>query len=274
MDKDRLRKPAVAGQFYPATSDLINKEIASFLPDSPVKKEAIGCMLPHAGYKYSGMVAVQTVSQVIIKDTVVLLGPNHTGKGSAFSLMSSGAWQTPSGDLSIDEELAQAILAGSNYLEDDDQAHYREHSLEVELPILQYFRENFRIVPIAFGVDDPDALKAIGKAIALGIKGLRRESSVLLVASSDMTHYESAASARKKDEIAIQAVVNLDAKALWNAIHSLSITMCGYLPVIAMINAARELGAVKGELVKYSTSGDVTGDNSSVVGYAGIVISK
>ena len=273
MDKNLVRKPAVAGQFYPATADLINKQIGSFLrPDPPVKKEVIGCMLPHAGYLYSGMVAVQTVAQVIVKDTVVLLGPNHTGRGSAFSLMSAGEWQTPLGNVAIDEDLAQAILAGSQYLEEDDQAHYKEHSLEVELPILQYFRKDFKIVPISFGVDDPDALKAIGRSIAHAIKGLKRESSTLLVASSDMTHYESASSARKKDDIAIHAIVTLDEKALREAIHGSNITMCGYLPVIVMITAAKELGATKGELVKYATSGDVTKDNSSVVGYAGMVI--
>jgi hypothetical protein len=221
---------------------------------------------------YSGMVAAQTAARIMVKDTVILLGPNHTGLGAAFSLMSQGKWQTPFGDISIDEGLAKAILAGSKYLAQDDLAHAREHSLEVELPIMQYFRKDFKIVPIAFGSDDFAALTDVGTAIAKAVKERKQTASTLLVASSDMTHYEPAAVARTKDETAIKAVINLDARALWETVRSKNITMCGYMPVIAMITAAKELGATRGELVLYATSGDVTGDNSSVVGYAGIII--
>ena len=272
MDKIIARKPAVAGQFYPATANSIQKQIDAFLPESVHKKDVIGCMLPHAGYMYSGMVAAQTVARVVVKDTVILLGPNHTGLGAAFSLMATGAWQTPYGNVDIDEDLALAILAGSGYLEKDDLAHVREHSLEVELPILQYFKKDFRIVPIALGSDDFTALTDVGRAVAKAIKDRKQAASTLLVASSDMTHYESATAARKKDDLAIKAVLNLDARALWETVRSKNISMCGYMPVIAMITAAKELGATKAELVKYATSGDVTGDNSSVVGYAGIII--
>jgi len=272
MDKNTVRKPAVAGQFYPATSNSIQKQIDSFLPGSVQKKDVIGCMLPHAGYMYSGMVAAQTAARVMVKDTVILLGPNHTGLGAAFSLMAAGTWQTPMGNIGIDEDLAQAILSGSQYLEKDDLAHAREHSLEVELPILQYFRKDFRIVPIAFGSDDFTALTDVGTAIAQAVKDKKQAATTLLVASSDMTHYEPAAAARKKDDLAINAVLNLDARALWETIRSKNITMCGYMPVITMLTAAKALGATKAELVKYATSGDVTGDNSSVVGYAGIII--
>jgi MEMO1 family protein len=272
MDKSIVRKPAVAGQFYPAAANSLQKQIDGFLPASAQRKDVIGCMLPHAGYMYSGMVAAQTAARVIVKDTVILLGPNHTGLGAAFSLMASGAWQTPFGNVDIDQSLAQAILAGSRYLEKDDLAHLREHSLEVELPILQYFRKDFKIVPIAFGSDDFAALTDVGMAVAHAIKERKQAASTLLVASSDMTHYEPAAVARKKDDFAIQAVLNLDARALWETVRSKNLTMCGYMPVIAMITASRALGATKGELVQYATSGDVTGDNSSVVGYAGIII--
>jgi MEMO1 family protein len=272
MDKAPVRKPAVAGQFYPATADQIQKQIVSYLPASVARKDVIGCMLPHAGYQYSGMVAVQTAGTVIVKDTVVLLGPNHTGQGAAFSLMSRGTWQTPMGSADIDEDLAEAIFAASKYLEKDDLAHLREHSLEVELPILQYFKKDLKIVPIAFGVDDFAALIDVGTAISQALKARKQQQSTLLVASTDMNHYESASIGRKKDQGAIQAILELDAKLLWETIRRNNITMCGFMPVIAMITAAKELGATKAELIKYATSGDVTGDNSSVVGYAGIII--
>ncbi|MFA6384097.1 MAG: AmmeMemoRadiSam system protein B [Candidatus Omnitrophota bacterium] len=272
MDKSNIRKPAVAGQFYPATAISIQKQIDAFLPEPARKKDVIGCMLPHAGYMYSGLVAARTVARIVVKDTVVLLGPNHTGLGAAFSLMAAGIWQTPMGEVGIDEALSRDILAGSDYLENDDLAHAREHSLEVELPILQYFRKDFKIVPIAFGSDDFAALTDIGLAVARAVKAGKRQPSTLLAASSDMTHYEPAKAARAKDDAAIKAVLDLDARALWETVRTRNITMCGYMPVIAMITAARELGATKGELVHYATSGDVTGDNSSVVGYAGIII--
>jgi AmmeMemoRadiSam system protein B len=187
MDTSKVRKPAVAGQFYPASAQSIKKQIEAFLPAAVPKKDVIGCMLPHAGYMYSGLVAAQTAARVMVKDTVVLLGPNHTGLGAAFSLMAAGTWQTPYGSVDIDEGLAGAILAGSGYLEKDDLAHVREHSLEVELPILQYFRKDFKIVPIAFGSDDFAALTDVGTAIAKAVKERKQTASTLLVASSDMT---------------------------------------------------------------------------------------
>jgi len=164
------------------------------------------------------------------------------------------------------------MLAGSGYLEQDETAHAREHSLEVELPVLQYFRKDFKIVPVAFGSDDFDGLTDAGRAVAQALKSRQQEKTALIVASSDMTHYEPAATARKKDESALRAVLNLDARALWQTVKSGGITMCGYMPVAVMITAAKQLGASKAELVKYATSGDVTGDNSSVVGYAGVIV--
>jgi len=229
-------------------------------------------MLPHAGYVYSGMVAARTVARVIIKDTVVLFGPNHTGLGAAFSIMAEGVWQTPIGDVSIDSGLAEEILKKSSYLEKDEMAHIYEHSLEVQLPILQYFRKNFKIVPIVFGGDDFNALVEVGNAVSSALKEARCQRNAILVASSDMTHYEPAVIARKKDEAALQAVLALDSKGLWQTVKAHGITMCGYMPVIAMIVAAKGLGASKAQMVQYATSGDVTGDNSSVVGYAGVIV--
>jgi AmmeMemoRadiSam system protein B len=186
--------------------------------------------------------------------------------------MTEGIWQTPLGAINIDSDLAKQILGRSKYLEDDTLAHMYEHSLEVELPFLQYFRKDFEIVPITFLSDDLDILKEIGKDIALTIKESNLKNSTLLIASSDMTHYESRSQAQKKDEEAINAILELNEDRLLERVGRLGISMCGYAPVITVIAAAKLLGAKAAKLIKYQTSGDVTGDQDSVVGYAGIVI--
>jgi AmmeMemoRadiSam system protein B len=184
--------------------------------------------------------------------------------------MTEGIWQTPMGEVKIDSVLAEKILKNSKYLQSDSLAHAYEHSLEVELPFLQYFKSSFEIVPIAFLTDDIEALKAAGKEIAAVLKDIK--DSVMLVASSDMTHYEPHEMASKKDHEAIEAILELNEDKLMEKIRRLNITMCGYAPVIAMLSAAKMLGAKAAKLVKYETSGDVTGDKSSVVGYAGVVV--
>jgi len=273
MEKLKIRNPVVAGQFYPASKQDLKNQIETFINQKTLKSEAIACMLPHAGYIYSGKVAANTVSRIKIKDTVVLLGPNHTGLGAEFGIMTEGTWVTPLGELNIDSALAKQILKHSKLLEDDPLAHASEHSLEVELPILQYFKNDFKIVPISLLSDNITALKEIGSAIALSIKETGIGKSTLIVASSDMTHYEPQAEAQKKDNEAIKAILDLDEDKLVEKIMHLHISMCGYAPVVAMLSAAKILGAKKSELVMYQTSGDVTGDKSSVVGYAGIIIS-
>ncbi|MDD5156094.1 MAG: AmmeMemoRadiSam system protein B [Candidatus Omnitrophica bacterium] len=274
MEKLKLRAPAVAGQFYPSSPDALKKQIASFIagPVSVKKTDAIACMLPHAGYMYSGRVAAAALSAINIKNKIILLGPNHTGAGAHFSIMSQGVWQTPLGQVRIDNDLAQAILENSRYLQEDALAHAYEHSLEVELPLLQYFKSDFQIVPIAFLSDELDALKAIGKEIAQGIKGTGLQEQTLIIASSDMTHYEPQSEAQKKDKEAIAAICELDEDRLMQRVRDLDISMCGYAPAVVMLCAARLLGAKQGKLIKYQTSGEATGDYGSVVGYAGMVI--
>jgi len=272
MDKPNIRKAAVAGQFYPSSPLELKRQIASFIDEKHIKKDAIACILPHAGYMYSGGVAVDVVSRINIKDKIILLGPNHTGYGYEFSIMASGIWQTPLGDIKIDSRLADTILKHSKYLKEDSLAHTFEHSLEVELPILQYFRPDFEIVPITILSEEPDTLKEIGKEIATAIKDSRIENSTLIVASSDMTHYEPQAQAERKDKEAIDAILNLDEDKLIERIKRLNITMCGYAPVITMLSLAKGIGAKRAELIKYSTSADITGDTSSVVGYAGLTV--
>ncbi len=272
MEKSNLRKPAVAGQFYPSSSPELKKQIESFIDKKAHKLDVYGCLLPHAGYIYSGPVAGWTVSQINIKDRIILLGPNHTGYGTPFSIMAQGVWQTPLGEISIDDELAKALLGSCKNLEDDNLAHLYEHSLEVELPFLQYFKKDFKIVPIAIASNNVSSLKEVGKGIASVINRLNIKDSVMIVASSDMTHYEPKGEAEKKDKQAIEAILELDEDKLMQRVQRFNITMCGYAPVVVMLSAVKLLGARKGSLVKYQTSGDITGDTTSVVGYAGIVI--
>lgn len=273
MQNFSVRNPVVAGKFYPASEADIKKQIRSFNIKEGAKTDAIACMLPHAGYIYSGKTAAETASRINIRNTLILLGPNHTGLGAEYSLMTEGFWETPLGRVRINSTLAEKLLENSDMLKNDPLAHISEHSLEVELPILQYFKPSFTFVPITILSNNLAALKELGKTIAGSIKELKLEKSALIAASSDMTHYESEKDARAKDAQAIKAIISLDEDALMQKVTSLNISMCGYAPVIAMISAAKALGAKKAELADYSTSGDVTKDRSSVVGYAGIVVS-
>lgn len=277
----RKRLPAAAGRFYPSDAAELKKQISEFClslnssEDGAAKineTDCYGCILPHAGYIYSGTVAVSTIRRVNLKDKIILLGPNHTGYGAAFSIMCSGLWQTPLGKVEIDETLAGCIKKNVDFLKDDSLAQEYEHSIEVELPILQYFKENFKIVPITILSDDLHLLKQTGFGIAAAIKELNLNGKVTLVASSDMTHYEPQSVAYEKDNAAIKAILELDEEKLIDRVAALHITMCGYAPVAVMISAAKILGAQKAELIKYQTSGDTTGDKNNVVGYAGIVI--
>jgi len=282
MEKNSVRRAVVAGQFYPASAQGLRRNIESLIdvsidPETKTKKynvksDVIACMLPHAGYMYSGQVAGKTVSSINIKDRVILLGPNHTGYGANFSIICEGTWETPLGNLEVDSELAKKLLNNCPSLREDLLAHAYEHSLEVELPFLQYFKENFKIVPISILSDDLHALKEIGRQMGEAIKELNIKDNVLLVASTDMTHYEPYALAKKKDKEAIEAILELDEDKLIDKVKRLNISMCGYAAVAVMLSAAKYLGAKTSRLIHYQTSGDVTRDFSSVVGYAGIVI--
>jgi len=265
-----IRGSVVAGQFYPGSSDALKRMIGSMVDDRVEKVEAVGLVSPHAGYIYSGVVAGAVMSRVKFKDTFVILGPNHTGRGKAFSIMTKGVWETPLGETEIDSKLGELILASSSYLEEDHVAHQFEHSLEVQLPFLQYFKPDVRIVPIVFAHASSATYKKIGKELASAIKESKR--GVVILASTDMTHYEPHETAKRKDRQAIEAIMDLDEDELLRRVDEFDISMCGYAPVVTLISAARELGAKKVELIKYQTSGDTSGDYSSVVGYAGILV--
>jgi AmmeMemoRadiSam system protein B len=268
----KTREAVVAGQFYPASAEKLRAQIGSFVDKNTAKSPALACILPHAGYIYSGRVAAETVSRIELKEKILLLGPNHTGEGVPFSIMTEGTWQTPMGDIQVDEPLAKKILNNSRNLGEDSLAHINEHSLEVELPILQYFKSDFTIVPMAFLSDDLKRLKETGREIAVAVKDEFLAGSIMLLASSDMTHYEPQDTAEKKDQLAITAILELNEDKLMDTLRKFRITMCGYAPVIAMLSAAKALGAKKAQLVKYQTSADETKDTKSVVGYAGIII--
>ncbi len=267
-----IRNPAVAGQFYPESPDQLRSMIGGLVDEKAVKEEVIGLVSPHAGYIYSGPVAGAAISRIKFKDTFIIMGPNHTGSGKPLSIMTEGVWKTPLGEVEIDSELGKRILAASGYLQEDYLAHQYEHSIEVQLPFLQYFKSDIKFVPIILAYASGAIYKEIGKGLAKAIKESNRE--VVIIASSDMPHYEPQESARRKDTQAIEAMLDLNEDELLRRVHELDITMCGYAPAVSLISAAKELGAGEAELVKYQTSGDASGDYSSVVGYAGIILKR
>lgn len=272
MNSSGVRKPVVSGQFYPGSAQRLKENIERLIDKDVTPLSAIGCMLPHAGYMYSGKVAGKTISRAEVKDNIILIGPNHTGYGALFSIMTEGLWQTPLGNTEINSSLARSILNESKLLSEDNLAHIGEHSLEVELPFLQYFNHKVKIVPIVVSEDDIATYREIGKSLAQAVRKCKLEGDTLIVASSDMTHYEDQKQVERKDKEAIEAILQLDEGGLVNKIKNLKISMCGYIPTAIMLVAAKQLGAKNAELIIYQTSGDVTGDYSAVVGYAGIIL--
>ncbi len=264
------RPAAVAGQFYPARPQVLTRELEGYLEKEVRQQAAVGCVVPHAGIMYSGHVAGAVYARLELPPTVVILGPNHTGMGSPLAIMSEGTWETPLGSVSIDTELAAAIQRACPALEDDPHAHRAEHSLEVQVPFLQFLKPDLRIVPIALGVGGYEPLQELGEALASVLT--TASPCPLLVASTDLNHYEPENIGRIKDHKAIDAILALDPRGLYETVRRERITMCGYGPTVAMLTAARLLGAEKAELIRYATSGDVTGDRSHVVGYAGIIV--
>jgi AmmeMemoRadiSam system protein B len=266
-----VREPAVAGKFYPANPATLRADVNSYLSPARERVAAIGCIAPHAGYMYSGQVAGAVFSAIDIPSSCIVLCPNHTGRGHPLSIMAEGKWWTPLGEVAIDSELAAGLLQSYSALTDDSAAHQFEHAIEVELPFLQTVRSGVQIVPIAVGTGRLLLLDRLGQALAAAVQ-LSAEP-VLIVASSDMNHYEDDASTRVKDRKAIDKILALDPQGLYDTVMAESISMCGFGPAVAMLTAAKLLGANKAELVQYATSGDVSGDKDMVVGYAGIVVS-
>ena len=265
-----VRAPAVANAFYPGSESALASTLEQLMPKKKVREKAIGIISPHAGYVYSGGVAGELISSVIIPKKVILIGPNHTGLGTRASIMTEGSWRLPNGTVPIDSNLAQTIHRNSDILAVDSLAHLREHSLEVQIPFLLHEKEALEIVPITVMGLNIESCKKLGHAIAEAVKSA--DSDVLILASSDMTHYESQKSAEIKDRKAIEKVLKIDPEGLFNVVAEKDISMCGVIPSTIMLFAAIELGAEKASLLRYATSGDVSGDYEQVVGYAGMIV--
>jgi AmmeMemoRadiSam system protein B len=264
-----VRRPAVAGYFYSKKPDELKKSIRQMVEPGVEKRTAIAVVSPHAGFIYSGPVAGAVFSSVVLPEHIVILGPSHREIRPLFAIMTRGAWQTPLGEVPLDSVLSEAVKRRSSLIEEDEGAHAQEHSLEVQLPFIQYFEANFSIVPICISYQaDYGSLEELGRAMAGGIKELDRPC--LIVASTDMSHYVSQETAKRKDFLAIDKILALDAKGLYEVVRRENISMCGFQPTAAAIVAAKELGARNAELIRYQTSGDASGDYDQVVGYAGL----
>ena len=268
-----VREPAAAGRFYAGDGATLARDVSGFLSASAgdaAPEPSIMLMGPHAGYVYSGAIAGRTYARVRVPSRAIVLCPNHTGLGARRSVWPTGRWRLPGGDVPVDAELAAAVRDAAG-LEDDRLAHLREHSLEVHLPFLRARRSDVAIVPICLGPLTLDHCRDIGSGIADAVR--RSNLEVLIVASTDMSHYISADRARELDALALGAVQQLDPEALYRTVKENDISMCGYIPTTVALFASRELGARRAELVCYGNSGDVSGDYDQVVGYAGVAVS-
>jgi len=266
-----LRPPAVAGRFYPDDPVELTRQIASFASSAEEPpRPAFACLVPHAGYRYSGHVAGAVYARLKLPRRFLLLGPRHFPRGKPQAILSEGAWKTPLGRAEIDSELARDLKSAYPQLCEDGVAHETEHAIEVQLPFLQSLAGDFRFVPIALGPTDYVQLESLGHAIANVVR--RQRDPVLMIASSDMNHYESDEITRRKDGLAIERVLALDAAGLFEVVRREAITMCGFGPAVSMLTAARLLGAARTTLVRYATSGDINGDRNEVVGYAGVIV--
>lgn len=263
-----MRTPAVSGQFYPRNKNDLEKEISRYFEGVPsAEKPVIGAIAPHAGYIYSGNTAAFVYSTLPKADTFVLLGPNHTGYGSPVSV-SSEKWSTPSGEAGPDMEFIKALPR--RIIDTDETAHKYEHSIEVQLPFLQHRFKDFNVVPICMGMQDEETALDVGTEIAEAIRKLKKK--VIIIASSDFSHYKPDKVAREDDAYFISSILEMDISGFYRKLYERNASVCGYGPIAAMLTASKALGAKKGTLLKYSTSGDTTGDLAAVVGYAGIIV--
>jgi MEMO1 family protein len=267
-----LRQPAVAGRFYPEDAEELARQIDAFCGSETAapRRRVTACMVPHAGYRFSGHVAGAVYARIELPRRILLLGPRHYPRGEAQAILSEGAWQTPLGRAEIDAELAAKLQRACPSLIENAVAHQQEHALEVQLPFLQRLLGDFRFVPIALGTVDFAALEALGLAIAEVLRA--GAEPVFIIASSDMNHYESDSVTRKKDYTAIDRILAIDPRGLHDTVRKEGISMCGVGPAVSMLTAARALGATRAEVVRYATSGDINGDRDEVVGYAGVVV--
>jgi MEMO1 family protein len=266
-----LRLPAVAGQFYPGNPQELAAAVENYTktvkPEAKVEVRA--CLVPHAGYMYSGGVAGAVFGRIALTQKILVIGVRHYPHGAPLAILSEGAWRTPLGDVPIESSLAAQLRKECTALREDSVAHGREHSLEVELPFLQVLAPGFSFVPIAVGTLRFNELKGTGEGIARALQNTPED--VLIVTSSDMNHYEDDGTTRDKDKKAIACMLKLDPKGLYDVCYDEHISMCGLGPAVTMLTAIKQLGASTAELVCYATSGDINGNRDEVVGYAGMI---
>jgi len=265
-----LRLPAVAGRFYPSDPAELTAQVRQYAkPDPQAKPLAVkACLVPHAGYMYSGHVAGAVFSRIALPQKIVILGVRHFPRGEAMAILLSGAWRTPLGDAPIDAPLAKALFAECPPLREDRVAHRAEHSLEVQVPFLQVLAPGFAFVPIALGTVRFEDLVSVGEGLG---RALAATPDVLLLTTSDLNHYEDDQTTRVKDHKAIEKLLALDPRGLYDICRNEDISMCGLGPAVAMLTALCALKAKHAELVRYATSADVSGDTTAVVGYAGLI---
>jgi AmmeMemoRadiSam system protein B len=264
-----IRPPAVAGQFYPDNPKELAALVRQYTQNQQEKSHAKACLVPHAGYMYSGHVAGAVFSRIVLPKKIIILGVRHYPRGEPLAILSAGKWRTPLGDVHIDEHLAKRVRAACPALREDQVAHSREHSLEVELPFLQVLDPEFTFVPIAIGTIRFQELVEVGEGLARVLA--ESGEDILVVTSSDMNHYEDDELTRWKDRQAIDCMLRADAAGLYDVCRKESISMCGLGPAVVTLTALEKLGVKQQELVKYATSGDVAGDRDRVVGYAGML---
>ena len=277
----QIRTPAVAGMFYPKTNQELKSSIKNCflhnfgsgkLPPSLDNKKIIGVICPHAGYEYSGPIAANSYYMISAQkpDLIIIIGPNHWGIGRDVASMREGIWKTPLGDIEVDTESAIEINKICKLIELDYFSHTRDHCLEVQLPMLQeIFSHKFKILPLILIDQSHDTAIEIGKAIAK----IAKIKNAMIIGSSDFTHYESNDFAHMQDKSLIETIVSLDVDKFYQVLQEKQVSACGYGAIASTMIACKELGATKGTLIKYATSGDITGEKSSVVGYASIVFS-
>jgi len=274
----QIRTPAVAGMFYPNEKKELKKVIKECflhnfgpgkIPPSNIKKKIFGVICPHAGYVYSGPIACNSFYEISsdLPNLFIIIGPNHWGIGSSVATMIDTKWETPLGEVEVDSEIAEEISKLTDVIEIDNFSHSREHSLEVQIPMLQEITTNFKIVPIALINQSKEIAIKVGTAVAK----IAQKNKVMIIGSSDFTHYESNEFAHKQDSALIEPILELDVDRFYDVLHKKDISACGYGAIASTMIACKEIGATKGELLKYATSGDISGDKSSVVGYGSII---
>jgi AmmeMemoRadiSam system protein B len=278
------RKPSVSGIFYSSEKEQLMRELKECflnnefgpgrLPPTDQKRKIYGIVAPHAGYLYSGGVSANGYYSLSSSDidNIILIGPNHYGLGSSVATTMDGIWESPIGDVMINAQVATDIASRSGTMEFDEFAHSRDHCLEVQIPFLLYTVASFRIVPIILTKQDQYTANDVGSAVADTVRDRTSEDEeFMLIASSDFTHYEPNSEAHRKDSELIKAILSLDISGFYSTLKTYNISACGYGAIASIMIAAKSLGAVKGELLRYATSGDVTGDETSVVGYSSIL---